>query len=78
MSGPTVPTGMSQYFRGLALAELLQTLRRARRSVVDAHPRNLHIRCLRGHCYGNLSLSSTPQYLFTAGAMSSDPTAGMY
>jgi hypothetical protein len=28
MSGPTVPTGMSQYFRGLALAELLQTLRR--------------------------------------------------
>jgi hypothetical protein len=55
-----------------------QTLRRARRSVVDTHPRNLHIRCLRGHRYGNRSLSSTPQHLFTAGAMSSDPTAGMY
>jgi hypothetical protein len=50
----------------------------ARRSVVDTQPRNLHIRCLRGHYSGNLSLPSTPQPLFTAGAMSSDPTAGMY
>ena len=31
-----------------------------------------------GHCHGNLSLSSTPQHLLTAGAMSSDPAAGMY
>jgi hypothetical protein len=32
----------------------------------------------RGHRYGNVSLSSTPQHLLTAGAMSSDLTAGMY
>jgi hypothetical protein len=31
-----------------------------------------------GHRCGNLPLSSTPQNLFAASAMSSDPTAGMY
>jgi hypothetical protein len=83
---PPSPSGSERASASTAIAPACTTgadmVRERALERLDARPCHSHATCisgaLRADCYGSLSLSSTPQHVFTAGAMSSDPTAGMY